>query len=256
MTMSRSFQGIWIPKEIWLNQDVSMQAKCLWAELHSLYSPEHKGCYASNDYLAEFMGLKVRRIQELLKELKEADLLEQSSFDGRCRVLRALVPEHSYEQECTADMQNNAPQGCRKVHVSGAESCAPSYIENKEEIIDKNIAQSRTSCGHEQRSDMQFSSSSGKFEGITQSDLDEWKASYPEIDIPREISKAQQWLLSNPSKARKKLWRKFLTGWFTRANDKAENQKAYRSQSGASKVDRRTLDKQGNPVESPADGLF
>lgn len=124
------------------------------------------------------------------------------------------------------------------------------------ENIQKNIAQSRASHGHEQRPDFSFSSSSGKFEGITESDLDEWKAAYPEIDVRREISKAQQWLLSNPSKARKKLWRKFLTGWFGRANDKAENQKAYRSQSGSSKVDRRTLDKHGNPVESPADGLF
>ena len=87
---NRDFKGIWIPKEIWLNQTISMQAKCLWAAIHSLYSDEYEGCYASNEYLCEFMGLQLRRLQELLRELKEAGLLEQKSFDGRRRVLNAL----------------------------------------------------------------------------------------------------------------------------------------------------------------------
>tara|TARA_R110002126_G_scaffold77229_2_gene192654 strand:- start:3451 stop:4299 length:849 start_codon:yes stop_codon:yes gene_type:complete len=86
----------------------------------------------------------------------------------------------------------------------------------------------------EQRADFFFSSSSGKFEGITEKDKASWKIAYPAIDMERETIKAEQWLKSNPSKAKKKLWRKFLVGWFSRANDKTENQAAYRSNTGDS----------------------
>ena len=255
MSMSRAFQGIWIPKEIWLDKNISMQAKCLWAEISSLQDDQTgEGCFASNEYLMEFLGVKLSRLKEVMKELRDNNLLETVSFDGRRRFIRAIFPTHDYGGQQTAGKPATGQPENRP--SNGRNPGPPSYIENKEEIKDKNIAQSRTSCGREQRSDMHFSSSSGKFEGITQSDHDEWKASYPEIDIPREISKAQQWLLSNPSKARKKLWRKFLTGWFARANDKNENQKAYRSQAGGPSADRRTRNIDGTPVDSPVDGLF
>lgn len=257
MTMSRAFQGIWIPKEIWLNQSISMQAKCLWAEIHSLYSEEQDGCFASNDYLCEFMGLKLRRLQELLRELKDAGLLVQSSFNGRQRILKALVPAHEYKSECTADVQNNAPQGCRKVHPSRAGSCTPTYIENKEETKEENIARTHASHGREQGADMQFSHVTKKFEHIKQQDYEQWKLAYPHVDLRREIAKAEEWLKSNPSKARKKNWRKFLTTWLDRTNDRLENKKAYQSNSpGGGAVDRRTRNIDGTPVDSPVDGLF
>lgn len=95
----------------------------------------------------------------------------------------------------------------------------------KERLTKEYSSDSQSSSEHP--SDFTFSSS-GKFEGITEQDLNAWKTAYPEIDIDREIIRAEEWLKSNPSKAKKKLWRKFLIGWFSRANDKAENQKAYR----------------------------
>ncbi len=128
--------------------------------------------------------------------------------------------------------------------------------QKNEDTISRNDDNSSYShSSFEQRADIYFSSS-GKFENITESDLEQWKAAYPDIDIEREIAKAQQWLLAHPSKAKKKLWRKFLIGWFARANDTAENKKAYRSQNVNAKVDRRTRDKYGNPVSSPIDGKF
>ncbi len=108
----------------------------------------------------------------------------------------------------------------------------------------------------EQRPAFSFSLSSKKFEHITDSDMTAWKIAYPDIAIPREIIKAEQWLLANPTKARKKNWRKFLVGWLTRASDKSENRKAYRSQIGEYKIDRRTKNVDGTPVDSPVDGLF
>ena len=105
----------------------------------------------------------------------------------------------------------------------------------KERLTKRNSSVSR--CSPEQRSDFSFSSSSGNFEGITDIDRADWISAYTSIDISKEIIKAEQWLKANPTKAKKKLWRKFLVGWFTRANDKAENQAAYRSNNPSSAKD-------------------
>jgi hypothetical protein len=95
-----------------------------------------------------------------------------------------------------------------------------------------------------------------EFEGFTEKDITDWKLMYSHIDLQVETLKAAQWLKNNPSKNNKKQWRKFLSGWFGRANDSIENRKAYRSASGGSTQDRRTKDINGNPVDSPHTGRF
>jgi len=233
--MNRDFKGIWIPKEIWLVPGLSKMSVILWAEIHSLYSPKHGGCYASNDYLCEFIGVKERQLQKYLRELKDAGLLEQKAFNGRFRILLALVPPHEYEEieeefensECGADPHYSAGQGCTKVRGRPVESCAPSIYKNKEDNKDKEYAQTRKSSSSP-NADFSFSSSDKKFIGITDKDLADWKEAYPYADIPKELKKAEQWLLSNPSRARKKNWRKFVTQWLSKASDQAENKAAYR----------------------------
>lgn len=95
-----------------------------------------------------------------------------------------------------------------------------------------------------------------EFEGIGEKDLASWKVMYPHIELSVEILKAAQWLKNNPSRSNKKQWRKYLTGWFGRANDTMENKKAYRSAAGSNTQDRRTKDINGNVVESPHSGRF
>jgi helix-turn-helix protein len=130
----RNFTHITIPAEIWLRRDISMQAKALWAELRSLHSNEHGGCFASEEYLCEFLQLKRRRFYQILKELKNAGLMELVHFNGRQTIRRAIVPLVEYGKE--------TPKS-KKMHSRSAQKCttdvhnpalAP-YIENKEESI-------------------------------------------------------------------------------------------------------------------------
>jgi hypothetical protein len=95
-----------------------------------------------------------------------------------------------------------------------------------------------------------------EFQGMTEKELANWKIMYPHIDVKIEILKAAQWVKSNPSKSNKKHWRKFLTGWLQRGNDRAENQKAYKTSGGYQGPDRRTKDIEGNPVENQYKGKF
>jgi len=95
-----------------------------------------------------------------------------------------------------------------------------------------------------------------EFEGITEKDIADWKVLYPHINLEIETLAAAQWLRNNPTKNNKKLWRKYLTGWFKRSNDTVENKKAYRSAAGSSAQDRRTKNMDGTPIKSRAEDLF
>lgn len=93
-----------------------------------------------------------------------------------------------------------------------------------------------------------------QFVGITEDDRKQWQTIYSHIVLDVEIAKATEWVKSNPTRA-KKLWRKFLTGWLGRANDSAQNKKAY-SYASSNSTDRRTKDINGVPVENIHAGRF
>jgi len=58
------------------------------------------------------------------------------------------------------------------------------------------------------------------WDGIKGSDYEKWQDAYPAVALDTELVKMDQWLQSNPTKAKKKQWRKFVTGWFNRAQEK------------------------------------
>ena len=131
--ISRNFKGIWIPREIWLHPTLSMQAKALWAEIDSLYDEEKGGCYASDEYLEQFIGLKRSRLHELYKELIEAGFLEKVSFDGRKSIRKAVIPENQTGRQVSGKPdsclpENRIPEFRKTGH--------PTYIENKDKRKD------------------------------------------------------------------------------------------------------------------------
>lgn len=89
--MNRDFKGIWIPKEIWLNENLTPTEKFAWAEVHSLYDKDKGGCWASNEYLAEFLCITSDHAGRVIAKLKKLGLMEQVSFDGRTRVLKSRL---------------------------------------------------------------------------------------------------------------------------------------------------------------------
>ncbi|MEX0670872.1 MAG: hypothetical protein WD060_10495, partial [Pirellulales bacterium] len=58
------------------------------------------------------------------------------------------------------------------------------------------------------------------WEGIADTDRQEWAAAYPACDLAGELAKATSWLRANPTKAHKSNWRRFVVSWLTRSQDK------------------------------------
>ena len=70
---TRDFKGIWIPKEIWLNNNLKLIEKIFLVEIDSLDNED--GCYASNKYFAEFFGITKGRCSQVISALQEKKLI-------------------------------------------------------------------------------------------------------------------------------------------------------------------------------------
>ena len=90
--MERAFRGIWIPKEIWLNKDLSTNEKILLAEIESL-GGLNDGCFASNQYFANFFDLSKDRISKLISGLKNKGYItvELVYKEGTCEVDKRII---------------------------------------------------------------------------------------------------------------------------------------------------------------------
>ena len=65
--IERNFKGIWIPKEIWESDELTLREKVFLVEIDSLDGDD--GCYASNDHFAKFFGLSKNRCSEVINSL-------------------------------------------------------------------------------------------------------------------------------------------------------------------------------------------
>ncbi len=86
----RNFQGIWIPKQIYLNTEVNWYAKILFLEIHS-FTQHGKECYMSNKYISSFLKISERQVSRYISELKALGWVEEASFDGRKRYLKSML---------------------------------------------------------------------------------------------------------------------------------------------------------------------
>ena len=113
MSENRDFKGVWIPKEVWLNDKLSLVEKCLLVEIDSLDKGE-KGCFASNEYLANFFNLSESRMANIISDLKKRGYLRQIYFDGRQRGLRIVKSEVWFTENDKADSPKKVKQTTRK----------------------------------------------------------------------------------------------------------------------------------------------
>lgn len=102
--MGRDFKGVWIPKDIWLNTDLTMLEKVIFIEIDSLDNENH--CTAGNEYFAEFCNCSESKVSKAIKKLKELNMIEEVSFDGRHRKIRVIKNVMQSSKKCYAEQQN------------------------------------------------------------------------------------------------------------------------------------------------------
>jgi len=80
-------------------------------------------------------------------------------------------------------------------------------------------------------SQINFNFQQRKWEGITIEDKAGWLDAFPACDIEHELRGMREWLLSNPEK-KKKRYRRFITGWLSRTQDRGGTEKFKRHPGG------------------------
>jgi hypothetical protein len=107
MNESRDFKGVWIPKKVWLDTRLNALDKVILMEIDSLDQGE-KGCYASNEHLAEFCQCSKTKVSTAISKLIECGYLYIQNFDGRKRELKSRLSnfERQNIKKCNADIQN------------------------------------------------------------------------------------------------------------------------------------------------------
>ena len=90
MEQERDFKGVWIPKEIWSNTELTLIEKIILVEIDSLDVNE-EGCYASNKYLADFCNCTETTISTSINKLIKMEYLYLVKFDGRRRYLKSAI---------------------------------------------------------------------------------------------------------------------------------------------------------------------
>lgn len=110
----REFTGLWIPKHIIEDKELSMSEIIIYAEISCF-----EVCYKSNESLGDRYGLKNRRISEIINKLEKKGYIKRHKFDGRNRQIIAIKDLPSARQtskkmlgrlaeKCHADTQKNA----------------------------------------------------------------------------------------------------------------------------------------------------
>ena len=101
----RDFKGVWIPKEIWLNKDLTPLEKIYLVEIDSLDDGEF-GCYASNKHFENMFGQAGPNISRTIKKLEEKGWIKISyEFKGKevekriIKVQRPPYPDRYYKND-------------------------------------------------------------------------------------------------------------------------------------------------------------
>ena len=180
--MNRDFRGIWIPKEIWLSKDLSTNEKILLAEIDSL-GGSSDGCFASNQYFADFFDLSKDRISRLVSGLKNKGYItvELIYKEGTCEVDKRIIKLNPYSY-----------------FYQGVQNHQGGIGENTKDItnnynINNNNKTSKKKTIKEPRHKY------GEFKNVLLSDkdLEKLKAEYGEELVEKYIKKMDEWIELN-----------------------------------------------------------
>lgn len=144
----RDFKGIWIPKEIWFNEELTCLEKIILMEVDSLDN-EETGCYASNEYLAKFCQCSANKVSVAISKLIKLGYITVQSFDGRTRILKSsLFKKQSLNNEKTKseyvknkqininDNIDNKDNNISNINITNMENSKNSEITIEETKID------------------------------------------------------------------------------------------------------------------------
>lgn len=137
----------------------------------------------------------------------------------------SIITICNYDYYQTRDNEKGQPQGQQTHQPTLTPNDTKKKVkkdkkENKKETTTAGNGKPSTATGKEK---INFDYEKRKFEYITDVHRTQWEQAYPAVDVLSELRRAEVWSAANP-KNRKSNWERFITNWFTRAQDRAKRQ--------------------------------
>lgn len=85
------FTGFFIPVEILEMKELNHSDILLLLWIDAFYCQDNCGCFATNEELGEKMNVKANTISKGISKLRNLGLVLDVSFNGRKRVIRAVI---------------------------------------------------------------------------------------------------------------------------------------------------------------------
>ena len=122
----RDFKGVWIPKEIWLNRDLSVMEKLFLVEIDSL--DNEQGCFASNKHFSDFFDISKGRCTQIIKSLEEKGLVSiKHEYKGKQIIRRTIRVVNKPNR-----LANKLNRVVNKLN-EGSKKTKQGYLENDED---------------------------------------------------------------------------------------------------------------------------
>lgn len=198
----RDFKGVWIPKEIWLADNIGWSAKLLLVEIDSL--AQNGECFASNEYLGQFFGLSKDRISKLISELKEKGYIETKLIykPDTKQIEKRIITTIGYRRKCLEGIGEN------------------NYTPIGENAEDNNTLSNNTSINTKENK--------GKAARFTPPTLEDVQAYIDENNFKIDAAQFIDYYTANgwiAGKNKMKDWRATVRNWNRRENKKPQQQK-------------------------------
>lgn len=136
--MDRAFRGVWIPREIWLSEDLGWTEKFLLTEIDSL--SKNGECFATNDYFAKFFKISKDRVSKLISDLSKKEYVEVKLIykPGSKQVEKRVITTIGYRRKQLEGIgeNNHTPIGENNYYINS--SFINSFINNTTAAEDAN----------------------------------------------------------------------------------------------------------------------
>lgn len=129
--MQRDFKGIWIPKELWLSKDLNLTEKIMLIEIDSL--DNENGCFATNDYFANFFVLSKGRISKIINNLVKRGYINS---EIEYKKGTQIVEKRTLGISRWCKQKNNCPY--RQKHPEGMFKCDAPSSQERLQPLDEN----------------------------------------------------------------------------------------------------------------------
>lgn len=122
--MERKFKGIWIPAELWNSKGLSLQEKCLIAEIDSFTE-----FWMSNKAIGEFLGVSKDRAKQIVAKMKDSGIINvETTRDAETKQIlkRTITVSNDFKRKIFEASLNKKVDD----YPSGVENSPRGWVEN------------------------------------------------------------------------------------------------------------------------------